>query len=223
MMNKFRTYIPYVVIVILLLMYMSKCARSENEVAKLNDTWRYKEMMYTNNRTTLLQEIDKQGREITTQENLIMTAEQEKEMLLIENKRLKSVKSEVKIITTTIIKEVYVPFETTIYDTISGDSAQPFNKKDDWFMLSGMVLKKGIRIDSLEFKNKLSITIGEKSNGLFKKNTPVTEVTNDNPYTSVSEMYNVHIEKGPKKFYQTTAFKIGIGVAGGIFLTTRLP
>ena len=202
---------------------MSKCAKSENELAQVNEHWRYKEMMYGNNRETLQQTIDKQGRKITTQNNLIITKEQEKEMLLIENERLKNIKSEVKIITKTIIKEVYVPFETTVYDTISGDSAKPFNKKDKWYAISGMSLKKGIRIDSLEFTNKLTITIGEQSNGLFKKNTPVTEVINDNPYTSVNEMYNVTIEKGPKKFYQTTGFKIGMGVVGGLYLSTRLP
>ena len=222
MKEKIIKYLPYALLTIVCIVYARSCSVNKSEVTQLNKAWKFKEFMYTNNERTLKRTVDEQGNKITSQEQLMVTKDSELAESLIENQRLKDIKSEVKIITKTVIKEVYVPFETTVYDTLSGDSAKPFNKEDKWYSFSGMVLKNGVRMDSIKFIDETTVTIGSEKKNMFKKRIPTVDIVNKNPYSTTTEAYNVIIVPPKKKFLETTAGKVLIGVAGGILLSTQL-
>ena len=224
-MDKFKAYIPYIVIAILLLMYMSKCAKSENQLKKERDSWKYKEMMYANNRATLTHTIDSQGREITSQKALIVSKDQENEMLLIENKRLKNIRSEVKVVTDTRVDSIFVPFELNSIVTNTNDSTPPkkiFKVNNEWYGINGYVLHNGVMIDSISFKNELFVTIGEEKQGFMRKREVTVDIINASPYSSTSEVYNVIVKKRKKRWFETRAASFIVGGISTIFLLNKL-
>ena len=153
--------------------------------------------------------IDDNGQKIAEQEQIILTQKDAIDLHLLEIERLKEVESQVSVVTQTIIDSVYVPF--------NNDSIPTFSINDKWYGMSGIVENKGLVFDSLYFNNDLKITIGQKSNGLFKKTTPMVVVTNENPYSQVVSLQNVVIEENTP-FWERKGFLIGLGFIGGIVI-----
>ncbi len=111
MKDSLNKYMLYIIIVGLIIGLLYQCSSKKSEVKNLHTTYRFKEAMYKNNEKTLEREVDEKGRTITTQQQLIVTKDLEKEMLLLENDRLKRVTSEVKVNTITKIDSVFIPFQ----------------------------------------------------------------------------------------------------------------
>lgn len=220
--QKIKIYIPYIASVVMVLLYFQQCDSNNKERADIQKDWKYKEFMYENNAKSLIRDTTKKGLVITSQELLIVTKDTEKEMLLIENKRLKNIKSEVRVVTKTEIKDVLVPFEKVVHDTITNTDIMIFRVQDQWYGVSGRVLSNGVMIDSMSFTNELVVTIGERSNGMFKKKTPVVDIINKNPFSSTDEVYNVLIEKNPKKFWQKRGFQMGMSAVVGTVVGIQL-
>ena len=63
--------------------------------------------------------------------------------------------------------------------------------------------------------NELKITLGSKSEGIFKSPKPVVLVEYSNPYVSTTGMQNVVI-KNDLKFYDRKTFWLGVGFVSGI-------
>ena len=214
MYQKIKPYIPYVASVLMIFLYLQQCNDNNKERAD----WKYEKFMYKHNERTLVRDTTKKGKIITSQELLIVTKDTEKEMLLVENQRLKDIKSEVRVITKTKLKEVMIPYDKT--DVSVGKKI--FRVQDKWYGVSGKVLDSGVMIDSMSFKNELVVTIGEKKNGMFKKRTPVVDILNKNPYSSTDEVYNVVIEPNPKKFWQKRGFQMGMSAVVGTVVGIQL-
>lgn len=222
LINKYLRYILVTIIFFLIIVNIRSCVQHKSEVKAIAKDTRYEELMYKHNISTLEKTVNKQGEEITSQKALVLTKDQEKEALLLENKRLKRIKSEVKVITKTTVKEVFVPYEVTVYDSASGDSAKPFIKLDKWYGISGVVLKQGVRFDSVTFKNELVVTLGNERQGLLKKSIPTVDVTNKNPFSSTKEMYNVVIVPNKKKPYETRGAAFVAGAAAMLYAVIKL-
>jgi len=117
------------------------------------------------------------------------------------------------------------PYEDFMVDDSTGHEyvalGTKFSINTKWYNLNGEILKKGISINSLNVINDTEYNLGYekwKLKSMFKKRPLVLEVINKNPYTSTKKLKNIHLED-PKKWYQTTAAKIGFGViAGGAFV-----
>ncbi len=176
--------------------------------------------------------IDRQGKKITRQTQIILTKTQAVQQGLIENTRLKKIKSQVKIITRVKIEKEFIPFnDYDIFDDTWDEEKlisvpKPFKMLNEWYWIGGRIVKKGVEIDSIQFFNRMTITIGDKKlkglRNVFKRRISTVEIVNESPYVSVEGLQNVVIKKRRKRWYQTTGFKVLLGFGLGIYTATKL-
>jgi len=136
--------------------------------------------------------------------------------------KVKNASEVVRIETRTIIKT-----QIKLGDTVMIDK-QPyiqlpkqFLKKTEWYTIGGMINRLGwLQIDSLVIPAKFTYAVGDTMrtgfiNRLLKKKDTVVRMRVDNPNVSITGMDNIYIKKD-KKWHQTTAFKMGVGMLIGV-------
>lgn len=163
--------------------------------------------------------IDKQGKTITEQQQLIVTTKKERDELIIKVERLTKITEQLRAKTSTKIIRDTVKIDSAVY--ISTDKGfalllpAHFSKLDKWYGYTGTIgLDSNLIMDSLWINNSPTITFGmEKWNikNPFKKRVPLVTYQDDNPHTTVREMRNVKYDKPLPKF--------SLGVQGGYGLT----
>jgi hypothetical protein len=136
--------------------------------------------------------------------------------------KVKNAVEVVKIETRTIIKTQIKLGDTVM---IQGKPyiqlPKPFLKTTEWYTLGGMINRLGwLQIDSLVIPAKFTYAVGDTMrtgfvNRLLKKKDTVVRMRVDNPNVEVVGLENIYI-KQEKKWHQTTAFKVGVGVLLGI-------
>lgn len=209
---------------------MKECSNKSLELESNQGNWKFKYALMVDSFSTT---VNDQGQQLAYQDQLLVSEKQSKELLAMENSALKKLNSSTKTKTVTVIKEVPVPLGDVVeakisVDTVTGDTTEvtrsykPFDLSTEWYSLSGKVFDKELTIDSMFIRNVLTTNIGWKKDKWYKKKYAVVEVKNDNPYTSVTGMQNVVVKPPKKKFFQTTGFKIGVGVLGGFYLSKKL-
>lgn len=159
-----------------------------------------------------VQKINKDKKIIAEQSQVILSEKDAiNDNILILND-FRKVKSQIKVITQTKYDSVYVPYTITQNDTIY--KYKSFGFKDEYFGIYGLAKQDGILFDSVYFKNDLTLTIGNKSNGFFRKSEPIVQVKYENPYTTTTSMNNVII-KNDLRWYDKKRnwFVLGAGVA----------
>lgn len=171
--------------------------------------------------------IDKNGREIVEQRQQILSLKVAlKNNLLEKEKYMKSIASQTKVGTKTIIEKVFVPYEVekkifvdsnTFDTTYYVKTPIPVSWKDSWNFFGGVVKHDGFQMDSFGSENKMRITIGEKKRGIFRKAEPIVEIKNENPKTRVTAMTNVTIKQRPP-FYQRWWFVGSVALIVGKLL-----
>ena len=176
--------------------------------------------------------ISRQGKKITRQTQIILTKNQAIQQGLIANTRLKKIKSQVNIITRVKIEKEFIPFnDYDIFDDTWDEEnlivvPKPFKMTNEWYWIGGRIVKKGIEIDSIQFFNKMTITIGDRKpkgfKNILKRRIPTVEIVNESPYVSIEGLQNVVIKKKPKKWFQTTGFKVLVGFGLGIYTAKKL-
>jgi hypothetical protein len=119
---------------------------------------------------------------------------------------------------------VFVPFytDTSLVDTLEIKYIQVpqlFSLSETWYSLGGKITESGLLLDSLTFNNELKLTLGNRSNGIFKPTTPLVIVEYSNPYVSTTGLQNIVIQND-LKWYDKKGFLIGLGFVGG--LTTAI-
>jgi hypothetical protein len=136
--------------------------------------------------------------------------------------KVKNAVEVVKIETRTIIKT-----QIKLGDTVMIDKQpyiqlpKPFLKATEWYTIGGMINRLGwLQIDSLVIPAKFTYAVGDTMrtgfvNRLLKKKDTVVRLRVDNPNVQVVGLENIYI-KEEKKWHQTTAFKVGVGVLLGI-------
>ena len=136
--------------------------------------------------------------------------------------KVKNASELVKIETRTIIKT-----QIKLGDTVMIDKQpyiqlpKPFLKKTEWYTIGGMINRLGwLQIDSLVIPANFTYAVGDTMrtglvNRLFKKKDTVVRLRVDNPNVTITGMENIYI-KQDKKWHQTTAFKVGVGVLIGV-------
>jgi len=136
--------------------------------------------------------------------------------------KVKNASEVVKIETRTIIKT-----QIKLGDTVMVQGKpyiqlpKPFLKTTEWYTIGGMINRLGwLQIDSLVIPAKFTYAVGDTMrtgfvNRLLKKKDTVVRLRVDNPNVQVVGLENIYI-KQDKKWHQTTAFKVGVGVLIGI-------
>jgi len=176
-----------------------------------------------------IERTNKQGEKIIEQEQIILSQKDAIAHNLLEIDELKKVQSQVIIETITKVDSVYIPFDNSwqnenqfdtivLVDTIFKDNIiyvpKSFSLTQDYYSVSGNILKNGVLIDSLRFPNELSLSIGMKSEGLFKKPKPVVIAKHSNPFVQTSSMQNVVI-KNDLKWYDKKITWFAVGLLSG--------
>ena len=224
-LRKVKTYTIFGLLIVLIGFLVWDGCQSRNELSDFESQM----AQYNVKEQGFITTIDRQGKKITRQNQIILTKTQAVQQGLIENTRLKKIKSQVKIITRIKIEKEFIPFnDYDLFDDTWDEEKlisvpKPFKMTNEWYWIGGKIVKKGIEIDSMQFFNRMTVTIGdEKLKGfknIFKRRIPTVEIVNESPYVSVEGLQNVVIKKKPKKWYQTTGFKVLVGFGLGIYTT----
>jgi hypothetical protein len=123
----------------------------------------------------------------------------------------------VKFKTRTVIKTEFKVGDTVIIDRVP-HLRLPLNfyKAEKFWVIGGQLTTKGnLQIDSLIMNADFTYAVGDTTRkGLFKRKDKVIRMRIDNPNMQITGMQNIYI-KQEKKWYQTTAFKVGVGALIG--------
>ena len=191
--------------------------------AKLND-FKKQVIKFKDGEQYFIQKLNNNGERIAEQDQIILSQKDAiaNNLLVIED--LKKVKSQVTIKTITKIDSIFVPIIDTVDRIVFDGQGLAFLKlptkfgiEEEWYSLYSTINNKGMWIDSLSLYNRQSITLGLKSNGIFKSPTPTVTVKNENPFVDVNSLKNVVI-KNDTRFYDKKGFWYGIGVGTGILI-----
>ena len=140
--------------------------------------------------------------------------------------KVKNASEVVKIETRTVIKTQIKVGDTVMvnnYPMIR--TGKPFLKETEWYTIGGMINRLGwLQIDSLVIPAKFTYAVGDTMrtgfiNKLLKKKDTVVRMRVDNPNVEITGMQNIYI-KQDKKWHQTTAFKVGVGMLIGVAVTS---
>jgi len=102
-----------------------------------------------------------------------------------------------------------------------------FSDYNDWWSIDGKIDTLGVLvIDSIVSNGTLTYSVGDTLrdgliNRLLRKTDSVVRLHIDNPTMSITNLSNIYIKKEPK-WYQSTAFKVGVGVLLGIGLSSQI-
>lgn len=129
--------------------------------------------------------------------------------------KLRKPQTVTKTVTKVEIKEVLIPYEVKL----PCDSFNvAFAFRDPWISINGRSQHTGISLDSIKLVNDMTIAVGEKKNGLFKRNETVVAVTSSNPYFHTTSLR--HYQFKPKEpFYDKWWFKASAFGTGFLFGT----
>jgi hypothetical protein len=136
--------------------------------------------------------------------------------------KVKNASEVVKIETRTVIKTQIKVGDTVMvnnYPMIR--TGKPFLKTTEWYTIGGMINRLGwLQIDSLVIPAKFTYAVGDTMrtglvNKLLKKSDKVVRMRVDNPNVTITGMQNIYI-KEEKKWHQSTAFKLGVGMLIGV-------
>ncbi len=164
------------------------------------------------------QEVGKNNEKIASQAQIILTQKEAIDAGLLEIKKIKNVKSQVKVVTQTTIDTIYAELQAP-KDTLRPHDRE-FSILEEWYALNGTVNKSGIAIRELQIKNEFTLTIADKKLGFLKTPEPSVILVNKNPYTSTQEMQNiVVVYKQP--FYRKPWFWTGVGIGVGYLITKQ--
>lgn len=123
----------------------------------------------------------------------------------------------VKFKTRTVIKTEFKVGDTVIIDRVPHLRLPlKFYKAEKFWVIGGSLTTKGnLQIDSLIMNADFTYAVGDTiRKGLFKRRDKVIRMRIDNPSMQITGMQNIYI-KQDKKWYQTAAFKVGVGALIG--------
>jgi len=220
-----KLVLSLVVLLVALLLLVWKSCNDNRQLSAYKDQMTKFELGEQKFLTT----INEKGEQINEQEQLILSQKDALAHKVLELENLKKVKSQVIVKTNTIIDSVFIPFDSSwqnenqfdtilVYDTINMENIifvpKTFSLVDEHYSIFGEVNKGGVLLDSMRFQNALTLTIGMKSQGIFKKPKPIVLAKNSNPYFQTYSMQNVVI-KNELKWYDKKSTWFGVGLIGG--------
>ena len=117
--------------------------------------------------------------------------------------------------------------DSIIYVTVGGEpkpsALKVFDYRGNWLSLHEIYNPFN---DSLSHKYlyRVEFTLASyrKSQGLFKRSILLTDISFTDPSIRIGEFQAVKVVEAPKRFYETTGFKLLVGGGLGIFVATKL-
>jgi len=128
-------------------------------------------------------------------------------------KKFQKVKTVTKVITNTIIDTVEIVYRDSI--PCNFEKYGSIIKKD--YSLNYKSNQKGIELNSIIIPDSLTIVSGVKRKWFLGKETYTLDITHSNSLINDSSVKSFEL-KEKKRFYETTLFKVGIGILGGFLI-----
>ena len=209
--NKNRIYIAVLLVVCLILLsqLFQKCESEKVQLANIEAL---------NSQTNVYKL--KNGQLVTSVENLQYTNSQLKNSLLMKDKKVKelinkfsNVKSVTKYVTNTKFDTIKLVYQDSIpcnFERIGSDLKE-------WYHIAYKSNQKGVEITELSIPDSVIVVTGDKRKWFWGKRTSVTDITHANPFVETESIQHIEIVQ-PTRWYDSTIFKIGVGLIGGIFL-----
>jgi hypothetical protein len=167
------------------------------------------------------EEVDENGLKIISQEQIILSQKDAIEHNLLDIEGLKRVSSQVKVVTNTVIDTILITNVDTVIQYIEGDAYLKLPKKydisSDFIEINAIVDVNGLQLNALKLKNKTTVSVGFKGQGLFKPDLAIVELKHSNPYVVTTEVTNVVIEKD-KKLLNDKKVWLGFGLILGLII-----
>ncbi|MES2484832.1 MAG: DUF6549 family protein [Bacteroidota bacterium] len=202
-----KKYIPYIIIATLavaLFLSIERCtynkSQGDDNASALTDTVKY----YTN----------RLGTQTASIKTLQVNKAGLKSLLLDKDVALAGEFAKVHTIvnTETVFK---VDTITVAYnDTISHNFERSRHVLDKWYSFGYHSNQNGFKIDSLVIPNSITVITGTKRKWFLGKETITTDVTNTNPYVTVTNIKAAELSL-PVPWYKKWYIWLAVGVAGG--------
>lgn len=204
-------YASILLLVVVALLFFQNCQR-QKDYDRVRQA-----LIATQAETQVFEEtINENNEKIASQAQIILTQKEAIDAGLLEINRLKNVKSQVQVVTNTLVDTIYAEFDPPA-DTTRPDQ-RTFSILDEWYSMNGVVDVSSIAIRDLQIKNEFTLTIADKKLGFFKTPQPSVILVNKNPYTSTQEMQNIVVVK-KERFYRKPWFWTGVGIGVGYLIT----
>ena len=113
------------------------------------------------------------------------------------------------------IDTVYVPFTDTLP---CDDFVKNITVDSSWYDIDMTLTKDNLTINEITIPNEQTIVVGEKKNGIFKRNEYIVAVKNSNPHIETDTLETYTFKKD-RKFFERPEVGIGIGLVTGVILT----
>jgi hypothetical protein len=208
-----KKYTTSTLIGLLLLLAIYQCENrdslkttTDNNLQALNDSVKY----YKN----------KIGTQSATLQTLQINAGQLEELILQKDSQLASLKkvfskvnSVVKFETKTVLDTIHIVYK----DTVPYSFKRSGEIKSQWYSLKYTSGQKGIAIDSFRTWTSTSVLTGIKRKWLFGRQVVTTDITNTNPYMTVTSIKSVEVVV-PEPIYKKWYLWLAAGIAGGYLM-----
>lgn len=209
--NKDRVYIMVLLIICLLLLsqLFQKCESEKLQLANV-------EALNSEVKTYKL----KNNQLVTSVENLNYTNSQLKNSILMKDSKVKELVnkfSKVKSVTKYVTNTKFDTIKLVYQDSIPCNFERNGSDIKEWYSLDYKSNEKGIEITNLSIPDSVILATGYKRKWFWGKTTSVTDITHANPFVQTSKVQHIEIVT-PKRWYDSTILKIGLGFIGGILL-----
>lgn len=200
----------YITILVLFAMLFSKCQNEKVQLAtikaltKENTSYKLKNNQLVVSSEILNAKNKKQAIEIIGSNESI--------------KELTTKFSKVKSITKYIEKLKIDTVKVVYKDTVPFTFEKQGNIANSDYSLNYKSNQKGISITDLVIENDITIVTGLKRKWFLGKETQTIDITNSNKLIKIGELKQVDVTP-KKRFYETTLFKVGIGILAGTLIT----
>ena len=162
----------------------------------------------------------KNGQLVTSVEHLQYTNGQLKNSIIMKDKKVKelinkfsNVKSVTKYVTNTKFDTIKLVYQ----DSIPCNFERVGSDLKEWYHIAYKSNQKGVEITELSIPDSVIVVTGDKRKWFWGKRTSTTDITHANPFVETENIQHIEVVK-PTKWYDSTIFKIGVGLIGGIFL-----
>jgi len=213
-MNLYK-YTPYAIALLLLTLLVLLFGSTANLRKQVDSLQTEKDLINQQFKS----EKNKNGELITLQDIIVTNDKKIMDSLVQEinwgKQKIKNPKTIIKETLVTKIDSLYVPFTDTLI-TIVGAKYE-FKDSTPFYNLSGTVESKGIKFNTISFINENTYVINKKRYNVFYTK-PVLYVNTKNPYTTVTGLKSITLEKQPNKLlkFLTVSASFALGAYVGI-------
>jgi len=207
--NRIYTTVLLVVCLILISQLFQKCQSEKLQLANVESL----------NQQAKIYKL-KNGQLVTSVENLNYTKDQLKKSLLMKDKKIKELTdkfSNIKSVTRYVTNTKFDTIKLVYNDSVPCNFERIGSDYKEWYHIAYKSNQIGVEITELSIPDSVIIVTGNKRKWFWGKSTSTMDITHANPFVETELVQRIEVVQ-PRKWYDSTVFKIGIGFLGGLLL-----